>query len=224
MDAQVDHVTGLLGLREGPCIDLWCTRCVFEDLTSGLPLLNVLQHYCGTRWHVVAVDGTRTRHEFEIEGAPGLRFTALAIPGKAPPYSPHRREQVVGDNIALRIESVEGGTSLFYCPGLADVGAQELAWMNAADCVLVDGTFWQEDEMLRAGLGTKPAHEMGHLPQQGFEGRPGMVDALRDAAPGRKVLIHINNSNPILDEDSAPRRTLDALGIEVAHDGMEISL
>ncbi|HYP34211.1 MAG TPA: pyrroloquinoline quinone biosynthesis protein PqqB [Burkholderiaceae bacterium] len=224
MDAQIDHVSGLLGLREGPCIDLWATRCVFEDLTSGLPLLNVLQHYCGTRWHMIGVDGTATRAEFEIEAVPQLRFTALAIPGKAPPYSPHRREQVIGDNIALRIEDTADGSSLFYSPGLAQVGEQELAWMNAADCVLVDGTFWQEDEMQRAGLGAKSASDMGHLPQQGAGGRPGMVDALRDATPARKVLIHINNSNPILDEDSAPRRALQDLGIEVAHDGMEISL
>jgi pyrroloquinoline quinone biosynthesis protein B len=224
MDAQIDHVSGLLGLREGPCIDLWATRCVFEDLTSGLPLLNVLQHYCGTRWHMIGVDGTAKRAEFEIEAVPQLRFTALAIPGKAPPYSPHRREQVTGDNIALRIEDAADGSSLFYCPGLAQVGEQELAWMNAADCVLVDGTFWQEDEMSLAGLGAKSATDMGHLPQQGSAGRPGMVDALRDAAPARKVLIHINNSNPILDEDSAPRRALQELGIEVAHDGMEISL
>jgi len=224
MDAQVDHVTGLLGLREGPCIDLYATRCVFEDLTSGLPLLNVLQHYCGTRWHMLAVDGASTRAEFDIEAVPNLRFTALAIPGKAPPYSPHRREQVVGDNIALRIESLVDGRSLFYSPGLARVGEQELAWMNEADCVLVDGTFWQEDEMQQAGLGSKSASDMGHLPQQGTVGRPGMVDALRESAASRKVLIHINNSNPILDEESAQRRMLDSLGIEVAHDGMEISL
>ena len=224
MDAQIDHVTGLLGLREGPCIDLWATRCVFEDLTSGLPLLEVLRHYCGTRWHMIGVDGSRTHFEFEIDAAPGLRFTALAIPGKAPPYSPHRRDPVIGDNIALRIEDVADGSSLFYSPGLAHVGEQELAWMSAADCVLVDGTFWQDDEMQAAGLGTKSAGDMGHLPQQGAAGRPGMVDALRDAAAARKVLIHINNSNPILDEDSAPRRALEALGIEVAHDGMEISL
>jgi pyrroloquinoline quinone biosynthesis protein B len=224
MDAQVDHVTGLLGLREGPCIDIWATRCVFEDLTTGLPLLDVLRHYCGTRWHMIAVDGGRTCVDFEIEAAPGLRFTALAIPGKAPPYSPHRREQVTGDNIALRIEDARDGSSLFYSPGLAQVGEQELAWMDAADCVLVDGTFWQEDEMSAAGLGAKSARDMGHLPQQGSDGRPGMVDVLRDATCPRKVLIHINNSNPILDEDSAPRRTLDSLGIEVAHDGMEISL
>jgi len=224
MDAQIDHVTGLLGLREGPCLDVYATRCVFEDLTSGLPLLNVLQHYCGSRWHPLAVDGARTHFEFEIESAPGMRFTALAIPGKAPPYSPHRREQVVGDNIALRIEDLADGSSLFYSPGLAQVGEQELAWMNASDCVLVDGTFWQDDEMQRAGLGTKTAADTGHLAQQGAPARPGMLDALRDVGAARKVLIHINNSNPILDEDSAPRRVLDSLGIEVAHDGMEIQL
>jgi pyrroloquinoline quinone biosynthesis protein B len=224
MDAQIDHVTGLLGLREGPCIDLYATPCVFEDLTSGLPLLTVLQHYCGTRWHMLAVDGDRTRAEFEIEAVPALRFTAFAIPGKAPPYSPHRREQVTGDNIALRIESLVDGRSLFYSPGLAQVGEQELAWMNEADCVLVDGTFWREDEMQCAGLGMKAASDMGHLPQQGIAGRPGMVDALQECGAARKVLIHINNSNPILDEDSAPRRVLDSLAIEVAHDGMEIQL
>jgi pyrroloquinoline quinone biosynthesis protein B len=224
MDAQVDHVTGLLGLREGPCIDLYATRCVFEDLTTGLPLLNVLQHYCGTRWHLLPVDGPQTRAGFVIDAAPGLRFTALAIPGKAPPYSPHRREQMTGDNIALRIEDVNDGTTLFYSPGLARVDEQEQGWLADADCVLVDGTFWREDEMQQAGLGTKSASDMGHLPQQGFAGRPGMVDALRESTARRKVLIHINNSNPILDEDSAPRRTLDSLGIEVAHDGMEIVL
>jgi len=224
MDAQIDHVTGLLGLREGPCIDLYATPCVFEDLTTGLPLLNVLQHYCGTRWHMLPVGGDRTSAEFEIESVPGLRFTALAIPGMAPPYSPHRREQVIGDNIALRIEDRLDGRSVFYSPGLARIGERELGWMNDADCVLVDGTFWHEDEMQRAGLGAKGASEMGHLAQQGFAGRPGMVDALRESAAARKVLIHINNSNPILDEDSAARRTLDSLGIEVAHDGMEISL
>ena len=224
MDAQIDHVTGLLGLREGPCIDLYATPCVFEDLTTGLPLLNVLEHYCGTRWHMLPVAGEQTSAAFEIAGFPTLRFTALAIPGKAPPYSPHRREQVVGDNIALRIEDLADGRRLFYSPGLAEVGEQELSWMRDADCLLVDGTFWQEHEMQAAGLSAKTATEMGHLPQIGSAERAGMVDVMRATSAQRKVLIHINNSNPILDEASAERRVLDANGIEVAYDGMEITL
>jgi pyrroloquinoline quinone biosynthesis protein B len=118
LDAQIDHVTGLLGLREGPCIDLYATPCVFEDLTTGLPLLNVLQHYCGTRWHMLPVAGDRACAEFAIEGFDSLRFTALAIPGEAPPYSPHRREQAVGDTIALRVEDLRDGQCLFYSPGV----------------------------------------------------------------------------------------------------------
>ena len=224
MDAQVHHVAGLLGLREGPCIDLYATRCVFEDLTTGLPLLDVLQHYCGTRWHLVPVDGSQTRADFSIQAAPGLRFTALAVPGNAPPYSAHRREQVTGDNIALRITDTAGGATLFYSPSLARVDEQEQGWLDGADCVLMDGTFWREDEMQHASLGSKTASGRRHLSQQGFAGRPGMVDVLRESTARRKVLIHIDNSNPILDEDSAPRRALDSLGIEVAHDGMEIFL
>jgi pyrroloquinoline quinone biosynthesis protein B len=224
MDAQIDHVAGLLGLREGPCIDLYATPCVFEDLTTGLPLLNVLQHYCGTRWHMLPVAGDQACAEFEIEGFASLRFTALAIPGKAPPYSPHRREQVAGDNIALLIEDLRDGKRLFYSPGLAEVGEQELRWMSDADCLLVDGTFWEEEEMRRAGLSDKTATEMGHLPQTASAARAGMVEAMQATTARRKVLIHINNSNPILDEGSAQRRTLDAHGIEVSYDGMEIAL
>ena len=220
MDAQIDHVTGLLGLREGPCIDLYATPCVHEDLSTGLPLLDVLKHYCGTRWHSVPVAGTQDRASFEIEAAPGLRFTAFGIPGKAPPYSPHRADQVLGDNIALRIEDLASGRAAFYSPGLARVGAPEREWLREADCVLLDGTFWTEDEMPAAGLGSKLAAEMGHLPQSG---RDGMIAALAEI-DARKVLIHINNSNPILDEDSPQRAELAAHGIEVAHDGMEIDL
>lgn len=224
MDAHIDHVTGLLGLREGPCIDLYATPCVFEDLTTGLPLLNVLQHYCGTRWHMLPVAGDQVSAEFEIEGFASLCFTALAIPGKAPPYSPHRREQMVGDNIALLIEDQRDGRRLFYSPGLAEVGNQELHWMSNADCLLVDGTFWEEDEMQRAGLSGKTATEMGHLPQSASAVRTGMVDVMRATTARRKVLIHINNSNPILDEGSPQRRVLEANGIEVSYDGMEITL
>ena len=224
MDAQIDHVAGLLGLREGPRIDLYATPCVFEDLTTSFPVLGVLEHYCGTRWHMLAVAGTQTRVDFGVAGFPSLRFTAVAIPGKAPPYSPHRREQTVGDNIALLIEDLQSGQRLFYAPGLAEVGPEELRWMHDADCLLLDGTFWTEDEMRHAGLGTRTASDMGHLPQTGTGPRAGMVDALLATPARRKVLIHINNSNPILDAASAQRQLLERHGIEVAYDGMEIAL
>ena len=221
MDAQIDHVTGLLGLREGPPLALYCTPSVFDDLTTGLPLLRVLEHYCGVHWHVVPVAGESAEASFVIPQCPALRFHAVAISGKAPPYSPARHDPVPGTNIALVVDDTATGQRLFYAPGLADVGETERRWMSSASCVLVDGTFWREDEMPAAGLGHKLAAEMGHLPLSG--GR-GMIAALRGLPAQRKVLIHVNNSNPILDEDSAQRQELARHGIEVAHDGMEMEL
>jgi pyrroloquinoline quinone biosynthesis protein B len=221
MDAQIDHVTGLLSLREGPPLSLYCTPSVFEDLTTGLPILPVLEHYCGVHWHVVPVAGESDEAEFDIPELATLRFRAVAINGKAPPYSPARRDPVRGSNIALVVDDTVTGERLFYAPGLAEVGEVERHWMSGASCILVDGTFWREDEMPAAGLGHKLAAEMGHLPQGGDGG---MIAALRDVPAPRKVLIHINNSNPILDEDSAQRQELARHGIEVAHDGMEINL
>lgn len=221
MDAQIDHVTGLLSLREGPPIELYCTPAVFEELTTGLPLLPVLQHYCGVHWHLLPVAGERASAEFRIDALPGLSLHALAIAGKAPPYSPHRNDPQAGDNIALLIEERATGRSVFYAPGLAGVGEAERSWMQRADCVLVDGTFWTDDEMIEHGLGRHTAADMGHLPQSG-EG--GMIAALGGLPARRKLLIHINNSNPILDDHGEQRAMLQRHGIEVAHDGMEIEL
>ncbi|WP_428422946.1 pyrroloquinoline quinone biosynthesis protein PqqB [Methylibium sp.] len=224
MDAQIDHATGLLSLREGPPIELYVTPCVFEDLTTGLPILTVLDHYCGVRWHMLPVAGEQRMAEFVIDGFETLRFRAVAIPGKAPPYSPHRHDPKVGDNIALEVTDRLSGKRLFYAPGLADVGDVELEWMRNADCLLVDGTFWTEDEMVQAGLGSKLAADMGHLPQSSSPQRAGMMDALDRTQARRKLLIHINNSNPILDDHGLERAELARRGIEVAHDGMEIVL
>jgi len=221
MDAQIDHVTGLLSLREGPPIELYCTPCVFEDMTSGLPILPTLQHYCGVHWHLLPVAGEEPVAEFRIGALPGLRLRAMAIAGKAPPYSPHRHDPAAGDNIALIIEDAASGERLFYAPGLAHIGDAEREAMAGSSCVLVDGTFWTDDEMIAAGLGPHTAADLGHLPQSGVLG---MVAALAPLPAPRKVLIHINNSNPILDEDSAEHHELRRHGVEVAHDGMEIEL
>jgi pyrroloquinoline quinone biosynthesis protein B len=215
MDAQVDHVTGLLMLREGRPIPLYCTASVWGDLNSGLPLAPVLSHYCGVHWHELANEPLR------VAGIDGIRFTPLALSSKAPPYSPHRERPQAGDNIGLLIEDTVRGKSLFYAPGLGAVDPQVEAAMRGADCVLVDGTFWSADEMSALGFSAKSAADMGHLPQSGAAG---MIAVLDRIGARRKVLIHINNTNPILDENSAQRAILARHGIEVAFDGMEITL
>jgi pyrroloquinoline quinone biosynthesis protein B len=155
-----------------------------------------------------------------VPGIDGIRFTPLALTSKAPPYSDHRNDPHPGDNIGLLIEDDASGKSVFYAPGLGAIEPHVEAALRKADCVLVDGTFWRADEMIELELSNKTAADMGHLPQTG-EG--GMIAVLDGVKARRKVLIHINNTNPILDDDSEQRALLARHGIEVAFDGMEIS-
>jgi pyrroloquinoline quinone biosynthesis protein B len=217
MDAQIDHVTGLLMLRERSApLPLYATAQVIEDLSSGLTLLKALAHYCGTDRRVI-----EPGQAFSLPHLPDAELLPIALSSKAPPYSPHRHDPHPGDNIGLRIFDRKSGRQAFYAPGLGEVAPEVEAAMREADVLLVDGTFWREDEMIALGLSKKTAAEMGHLPQCG----PGGMIALLDRMPAaRKILIHINNSNPILREDGAERALLAAHGIEVAHDGMEIDL
>jgi len=225
MDAQIDHVTGLLMLREGKLLPLYCTEPVWQELNSTLPLAPVLSHYCGVRWHELAVGSDVTSLDrlpaAQVPGIDGIRFTPLALSSKAPPYSPHRERPETGDNIGLLIEDIASGKSVFYAPGLGAIDPQVEAAMRRAECVLVDGTFWSADEMTALGFSKKSAADMGHLPQSG---EAGMIAVLDSIGERRKVLIHINNTNPILDENSEQRAILARHGIEVAFDGMEINL
>jgi len=218
VDAQIDHTTGLLMLREHTAPwDIYCTQAVQQDLTTGFPIFNILGHFRGVHWHEVPTDRTA----FEILGAEGLSFTAVPLKSEAPPYSPHRHNTVPGDNIGVRVQDSHTGGTLFYAPGLGAFDEEVLGYMREADCILVDGTLWTDDEMIRAGIGEKRGQEMGHLDQSG---RGGIVETLSVLKGPRKILIHINNTNPILDEDSPEHRALERVGIEVAYDGMEIKV
>ncbi len=217
LDSQIDHTTGLLSLREGCPHQVWCTDIVHQDLTTGFPLFNMLEHWNGgLRWNPIGLEGS-----FVIPVCPGLRFTPIPLRSAAPPYSPHRHDPHPGDNLGLLVEDLNSGGTLFYAPGLGQVSDALRQTMARADCLLVDGTLWRDDEMRVCEVGDRLGSEMGHLPQSGAGGMLELLDGL--AAP-RKVLIHINNTNPILDEDSAERAQLAAHGVEVAFDGMSITL
>jgi len=218
VDGQIDHTTGLYMLREAvQAWPLWCTDSTYADLTRGNPILEVLSHYCGVERHAIRLGGDG----FSIPAVAGLTFRALSVESKPAPYSPHRLEPVPGDNIALVIEDCASGRRVLYAPGLGAIDPAVWAEMRSADCVLVDGTFWTDDEMVRLGVSRKLARDIGHLPQSGIGGMLEWLERLPSQT--RKILIHINNTNPILDEDSAERAELVRRGIEVAYDGMEIA-
>ncbi len=217
IDSQIDHTTGMLMLREGKPLQVYCTEMVKQDLSTGFPLFKMLEDYCTIEHHPVPLDGG----SFTIPGIDDLRFHSHSLKSKAPPYSPHRHDPHDGDNIGVIIEQISTGKKVYYAPGLGEIEAHVMNAMQEADCLLVDGTFWTDDEMGQQGISPKKAREIGHLPQSG---PGGMIEVLGGVPETRKILIHINNTNPILDDDSGQRKQLAAEGIEVAYDGMEIVL
>lgn len=217
MDSQLDHTTGLLTLREGCPIDVWCTDMVHQDLTTGFPIFNMLKHWNGgLQYHQINPEKT-----FYIKGFSNLEFTPLIIKSSAPPYSPHRNDPHDGDNIALIVKDLTTQKQLFYAPGLAKIDERIMRIMQASDCVMIDGTLWSDDEMQTCGVGSKTGQDMGHLHIGGADGSLHYLDKIKDT---RKILIHINNTNPILNEDSEQAAVLKRHGVEVAFDGLQIEL
>jgi len=218
VDGQIDHTTGLVLLREASTAwPVWCTEAAQADLSQGFPVLELLRHYCGAEPRRIELD-----RPFEIPGLTRVTWRALPVLSKPAPYSPHREAPVPGDNVALVIEDAVSGRSLVYAPGLAAIDEPLWQALRAASSVMVDGTFWSDDEMIRRGVSHKRARDIGHLPQSGPDGMLGWLERLPAAT--RKILIHINNTNPILDERSPERAELERRGVEVAHDGLEIRL
>lgn len=218
VDGQVDHTTGLYMLRESvrPW-PIWCTDSTYADMTRGNPVFGVLAHFCGVDRRRIELDC-----EFSVDLAENLRWRALPVASKPAPYSPNRESPISGDNLALVITDELSGQTAVYAPGLAAIDDRLWHAMQSAACVLVDGTFWTDDEMIRLGVSRKRARDIGHLPQSGPDG---MLEWLgRLPAQTRKILIHINNTNPILDESSAESAHLRERAVEVARDGMEIFL
>jgi pyrroloquinoline quinone biosynthesis protein B len=220
MDAQIDHTTGLFMLRENnKPLNIYCTKMVYDDLTTGNPIFKILKHYSDVNWNEIDVSSESKAFTILNEN---ILFTPIPLKSKAPPYSPHRNDPHVGDNIGMLITDNSTNKSVFYAPGLGDIDEGVIEVMKQANCLLVDGTCWTNEEMITQKLGTKKALEMGHLPQTGDSGMIKILETMPDQT--RKILIHINNSNPILDDSSEERKQLTDNNIEVAFDGMQITI
>lgn len=218
-DAQIDHTTGLLILREGLPLSLYCTPEVAEELSTSYPILSMMKHWeGGYQTHTVDI---HSPEGWRIPAVPHLEFHPVSLSSNAPPFSPYRNRPRPGDNIGLRIVDTRSGATLFYAPGLGAPEASVLAAMDQADCVMMDGTLWTDDEMIREGVGTSRGSAMGHLSVSGDDGMLALME--RFTRP-RKVLIHINNTNPILDPDSPQHRVVRDAGVEIAFDGMTIEI
>jgi pyrroloquinoline quinone biosynthesis protein B len=218
-NADLDQTLGLLLLREGEALVVHATPAVRRSLTEGLNLAAVLACYSGVTWHVPPAE---LRPLPRRDGSPsGLRYVAFAVPGKPPRYREHGPEPSPGDTVGYCFQDEATGGRLAFVPHVAALDDRLLGWLADCDAILLDGTFWSEDELHVAGAGGLGAGAMGHLPvggPRGSLGRVGRLPALH------KVYLHVNNTNPMLREGSPERQAVEAAGMGVGFDGMEFLL
>lgn len=211
-DAELDHTLGLPLLREGQGLDLHATAAVRETLCSGTALLRTLEAYCPVTWQQV-VPGA------DVSLGGGLSYRAFDVPtSKRTRFGPGLGQ---GRVVGYRLTDEHSGRTVVYLPGVQELTPAVRAQLDGCACLLVDGTCWSDDELIRLGLTERSAREMGHLPIDGPDG------SLRQLSPlqiQRKIYIHINNTNPILLEDSPERRLVEERGMEVATDGLEVKV
>lgn len=209
-NGDIDHVAGLLTLRESQRFDLFATAAIHDALAQN-PMLGALNPDLVAR-RVIALDQP-------IALAPGLTATLIAVPGKVPLYQEGAVVQtgIVGET-TVGVELAANGRRALYIPGCAEMPGWLSDRIDGADLLLFDGTLWDDDEMLQAGLGQKTGRRMGHMPVTET------LAALADTTIGQRVLVHLNNSNPLTDPAGPETARAKAQGWQIGRDGMEITL
>jgi pyrroloquinoline quinone biosynthesis protein B len=214
---DVDAIAGLLTLRERQPLTIYGARPVLDVLDNN-PVFEVLARDVVKRAALALDEPTALTLP---NGAPaGLTATLFAVPGKVPLYLEKHGETpgIIEDGTTVGLAISDGRNTLFFIPGCAAMTPRLADRLRGAAVVLFDGTLWQDDEMLRAGLGQKTGLRMGHMSVDKT------IESFSDLGVHRKILIHINNSNPVLLEDSPEHAQASAAGWEVGYDGMRIDL
>ncbi|HYM89222.1 MAG TPA: pyrroloquinoline quinone biosynthesis protein PqqB [Nitrospiraceae bacterium] len=221
-NGDLDHCLGLLSLRENHRLVIYATESVRRGFTEGNVLYRTLQRFAGqVTWRTLKLGVEETM--LCADGRPsGLTVKALAVPGKPPIHLEGRVSPSDPElNVGLRFRQYTNGRVLAYLSAVGSITSSVFEGLADADCVMFDGTFWSSDELSASGFLEKSAEDLAHWPVGGMRGSLAILSKL--TAP-RRVFIHINNTNPILREDSTERKMIEAAGWSVARDGMEIRL
>lgn len=209
-NGDIDHVAGLLTLRESQAFDLYATSAIHDALAAN-PMLAAVNPDLVPRL-TVSLDQT-------IDLLPGLQATLFAVPGKVPLY---QEGEVVETGLmgetTVGVELRANGRRALYIPGCADLPDWLRRRIEGVDALLFDGTLWEDDEMIRMGLGRKTGRRMGHMAVTDT------IPALAGTAIGRRIFVHMNNSNQLVDPSSDAAAEAAAQGWQIGRDGMEITL
>lgn len=211
-NGELDHVAGLLALREQQPFKLLATSAIHAALDEN-PLFNALNREVVLR--LVLAEG-------EFVDLSGVRFKPFRVPGKIPLYQEHGDVALAQETEHVLGLDIRSATQRFlYVPNCARITPALLARMDGADVLFFDGTTYHDDEMVRLGLSAKTAARMGHV---AMEGSGGSLEQLAGLRIGRRIYIHLNNTNPVLVDGSTERTIVEKAGWELAFDGMELSL
>jgi len=212
-NAEVDSAAGLLALRERQPLSIFGTEATLDAIGANR-MFDVVDRAVAPR-RAVRLGET-------FEPLPGLKLELFAVPGKVPLWLEEGKVSTADIGEATVCVAAEaGGARLVYAPACAHVTEDLDARVGQADVLFFDGTLFADDEMIANGLGDKTGRRMGHMP---VAGEGGTLEAFARHPKVRRILIHINNSNPILIEESPEEAKVKAAGWEVAFDGMEIGL
>ena len=213
-NGDLDHCLGLFSLRESHPLVVHATESVRDGIVKDNVLYRTLERFPGqVTWQRLTLGAEQPL------GDGTLRVTAVGVPGKVPLHLEGRAPPSAGDNVGLVIRDTKSGGRLAYFSGVAGPSDALSSALADANIVFFDGTFWSSDELIVAGLGTRRAEDMAHWPTGGSVGSLGLLAR----QPGRRYLIHVNNTNPVLREDGEQRRIAARAGVEVACDGLELS-
>jgi pyrroloquinoline quinone biosynthesis protein B len=221
-NGDLDHCLGVLSLRESQRLNVYATARVRHGFTENNVLYGTLQRFPGhTSWPRLEL-GEESELLLADERPSGLTVEAVPLPGQAPLHlkatsgAPHPE-----DNIGLLIREPKRGATLAYFPGCARITSAELEAAGRAQCLFFDGTFWSDDELVALGLGERRATDMAHVP---IGSSAGSLAAFASSRVPSRFFIHINNTNPILREDSAESRLVREAGWQVSRDGLDLTL
>jgi pyrroloquinoline quinone biosynthesis protein B len=216
-DAELDHTLGIVLLREGRHLQLCATHAVRKALEQDSRILPVTEAFAEVKVTELPLPGTLTLC-YRDGGDSGLELSGFPVPADPPRFV---REELPGHTIGLSVRDRSTGGVCAFVPGCGGLEGEVLTRLEEADLVLFDGTFWSDDELIALGIGERTARQMDHLPISGPDGSLERLARL----PGRnRVYTHINNTNPILIEDSPQRATVERLGMKVGADGMRFTL
>lgn len=219
-NGDLDQCLGLLSLRESQPLQIYATESVRHAVTQDNRFFRALNRTPGqVTWHELKLYGSQTLLTADQRSSQ-LIVTSIPVPGKVPLYLEDQVKPQTEDNIALLVRETTGGPCLGYAPCVGASSSEIERIMEIAECLFFDGTFWSDDELVTLGIGGKTARDMAHWPLAGANGSLSMLAK----SSSRRIVIHINNTNPILRDDSPARRQLEQAGVEVAYDGMEVVL